>query len=196
MRLVSADLSNPTITKMITALKTDVDDCTALIIALDDFVKIIEINQSLSGASYIAIKERLNEYKKLLSIRKQSAMSLLTAINSAISQMSNYIEPYTELDDTEIATLKQSIKNAIEEANRLEIAITDGNIFEDTSGCIAKISELHNEATYLQKQIEKIENLVLTDNFVFTKITNIEDSLTKYRSSINKMSPIQVNTTI
>lgn len=192
MILLSSDLNNGTISKLTSALEKDIEDCTSLNGALDSFIASIGKKESLSGASYDAIKAKLESYKTIVTQRQKAAKELITAINSAVQKMKTYIDGYTKLDDSELETTRQNYKNAITEIANIKNTMDEVLTTEQKS----RISYLEQEARTLNKLIDKLENLAPTDASAYSTITGAEASVNSLSSNVNGMTPIQVNTSI
>lgn len=194
MKIKKSELSSGNINQMKNALETDKADAKKLIDTLDDLIGAID-SKKLSGQSYDLVKNKLNEFKTILSERINLSSSIIGAINSATSSMASFMgDKYTELDEAELGSLQATISNAQTDI----AALSEVTLSETTPEYNEKkVRELNALIASIREEIEKINGISTADNSAYAHIESVRDSITQYSSKINgiKESKIELPTT-
>lgn len=195
-KVISEELSSGTITNLITLLENEASDTEVLKNAINRFVT--GTTTTLTGPAYDAARAKAQSYISLLITRARLARELSSAISVAVSEMSSFMNGYSELDDSKLADITSelnSIKATIEQIkyNYYNTQSEDGASKLNTgySSLIAPYEAQYNE---LNKLREKLLYLAATDANAYGKLSQLCNEVSSYSTTIanTKASSVSV----
>ena len=188
-KIIKSDLTGAEYNKFIYALNQDIDNTDELIKKMNAFIDYS--SAYLKGAEYNAVRDKLSKYLILLNKRKGAATGLIEAINSAKSNMINFMEEYTELDNANIQSLSNAYYQTLSLLKDVKKSQDNANISE------AKIevsqAQLEYELYALNKILNKLEELAPTDNEIYRSFSGIILIINSYKSRVNELSTSYIN---
>ena len=187
-KIIKSDLLGSNINNMITSLESDIKDCDNIITALNNFI--LETKNDLTGSSFDAARTKISSYIPILTKRKELASRLSFSLSFSISVMNNYVEEYDELDDSkcqDIASRLNQISNDLNSVyNKLKEEMdTTSSTYIECFKSIARYQTMHKELTRLN---EKLMNLASTDESAYSKISNLSNVLSSYKSEVDSIT--------
>ena len=188
----SSDLSDGSISSIISMLESEADDAQSLIDAINSFIE--GTRNSLTGKAYDMARQKMSMYTQDLKVRKQVAMDLANAISQGASSLLEYMEEFFKLDDSEIIELENEIRkldSSIYSARGTIKKIMD-NSEEDDQKFISyyrsQINYWENTKKDLERKLEKLVNLASADRAAFARVEAVSNQVEQYGASIDGIS--------
>ena len=188
----SSDLSDGSISSIISMLESEADDAQSLIDAINSFIE--GTRNSLTGKAYDMARQKMSMYTQDLKVRKQIAMDLAKAISQGASSLLEYMEEFFKLDDSEIIELENEIRkldSSIYSARGTIKKIMD-NSEEDDQKFISyyrsQINFWENTKKDLERKLEKLVNLASADRAAFTRVEAVSNQVEQYGASVDGIS--------
>lgn len=188
----SSDLSDGSISSIISMLEAEADDAQSLIDAINSFIE--GTRNSLTGKAYDMARQKMSMYTQDLKVRKQVAMDLAKAISQGASSLLEYMEEFFKLDDSEIIELENEISkldSSIYSARGTIKKIMD-NSEEDDQKFISyyrsQINYWENTKKDLERKLEKLVNLASADRAAFARVEAVSNQVEQYGASIDGIS--------
>lgn len=188
----SSDLSDGSISSIISMLESEADDAQSLIDAINSFIE--GTRNSLTGKAYDMARQKMSMYTQDLKVRKQIAMDLAKAISQGASSLLEYMEEFFKLDDSAIIELENEIRkldSSIYSARGTIKKIMD-NSEEDDQKFISyyrsQINYWENTKKDLERKLEKLVNLASADRAAFARVEAVSNQVEQYGASIDGIS--------
>lgn len=187
----SSDLSDGSISSIVSMLEAEADDAQNLINAINSFIE--GTRNSLTGKAYDMARQKMSMYTQDLKVRKQVAMDLAKAISQGASSLLEYMEEYSKLDDSEMIELENEITkldNSIYSARGTIKKIMD-NSEEDQkfiSYYRSQINYWENTKKDLERKLEKLVNLASADRAAFAGVEAVGNQVEQYGASVDGIS--------
>lgn len=188
----SSDLSDGSISSIVSMLEAEADDAQSLIDAINSFIE--GTRNSLTGKAYDMARQKMSMYTQDLKVRKQVAMDLAKAISQGASSLLEYMEEFFKLDDSEIIELENEIRkldSSIYSARGTIKKIMD-NSEEDDQKFISyyrsQINYWENTKKDLERKLEKLVNLASADRAAFARVEAVSNQVEQYGASIDGIS--------
>lgn len=184
-KIIKSDLLGSNINNMITSLESDIKDCDNIITALNNFI--LETKNDLTGSSFDAARTKISSYIPILTKRKELASRLSSSLSFSISVMNNYVEEYDELDDSKCQDITSRLNQISNDLNSVynklkEEMDTTSSTYIECFKSIARYQTIYKELTRLN---EKLMNLASTDESAYSKISNLSNVLSSYKSEVD-----------
>ena len=160
------------------SLGNEVSDATGLINKINSFIQ--ESATVLVGEGWDKERMVLSQYISLLEQRITVVNELVSAITSANSTMSNYMGSDSVIDDSKLEELYQTLaynQNLIRQyqADSKSTGIDNNNL----------ISQYYDVVDDINAQVNRLEQLVPTDNSAYGNLQNVDATLSSYESSVS-----------
>lgn len=165
----------------------DGEEAATLRNAIKSFVE--ESTSVLVGDSWDLLRTRLNACCDVLTIREQTAINLVTAIDTANQILETYMDGDTFLDDDEIPALEAALAEAKAQLEKLEEGTKVYNSKTkqyDVTYDTAAIEATKAQIAKLSKMIEKLKRLKPTDASAYGALTACD--LGSYQTAVNNLN--------
>lgn len=186
-KVIYSDLGTANNGNMTKAIDTAMEELTNLKTKLERF---IELSPSkLKGIGYDAVRKELTRYVDALTKGKLILSHLESAIKAGNNSMMNYMEDYSELDDSKTSQVKSELDSAKSMLTWLQsytvITNSDGSTSKVRNGSDAQISQYQALIAELEKLYNKLVGLAGEDTKDIEKCKDVETDISKYASAIN-----------
>lgn len=186
-KVVKSDLSGGSISAMISLLESEASNTENLISAINSFIG--DSTTTLIGKGYDAARQKLGLYLQDVQTRKKISAELASAISQGASSLSDYMEEYSVLDDSEIQDIKNEISSlessiASAKATINQLSNSEGKSV-DASSYTQQISTWESTKVELEKKLDKLINLSGADSAAFSEVQSIAGEVAKYSASVD-----------
>lgn len=185
-----------------TILTQDDSETTNIINAISDFIE--TSTENLCGSAWDDERNRLNNYKELMNIRKKTSQVLDNGIKLSKQRMNNYMEEDDVLDDSKLEEISQSIAKAKNQIADLNSQIEDNNKMAYTFKSIItfktryylsiadslrnSLQQYESTLQLLEAKKEKLQNLKLNDLESFKFVEQTSSIIQTYKQNINNIN--------
>ena len=198
-----SDLAKASSASFLSSLDQDITDATKLKQSIDNFIANSNTGSNqLSGASWDAVRNKLNKYNSILDKRIQLASTIKEAILNSCNSLNSYMEDYTKLDTSELSDLQTRLGNAKNTLANLRASLDtiyshgDGDV-PDVSGILSDISFYQNTLIpQLERHIEKLEDLPDADASSLSMIESAIGELSSFSADVNGIEVSSVAPTV
>lgn len=194
-KVYAGELSGGAIANCISLLENEAADTENLKAAINSFVT--GTIQILTGPAYDAARSKAESYITLLTTRARIAKELASAIRAATSDMSSYMEGYSELDDSklpEITTELNSIKATIEQIKYNYYNSQSTNSQSSTTGYSSLVAPYEAQYKELNKLREKLLYLTPTDANAYGKLGLLSAEVSSYSTTVSSTTASSIST--
>ena len=186
-KVIYSDLNTANSGNMNKAINTALDEIMKL---KDKVQRFIELSPNkLKGKGYDAVRKELTMYVDALSKGKLILSHLDSALRAANNSMMNYMEGYSELDDSKEPQVKQEINSAKAMLAWLQsystIRNSDGTTSQVRNGSDSQISQYQALIAELEKLDAKLVGLAGEDAKDIGKLQDVETDISKFATAIN-----------
>ena len=186
-KVIYSDLGSANNGKMTKAIDTAMEELTNLKSKLERFIDLSP--SKLKGPGYDAVRTELTRYVDALSKGKLILSHLESAIKAANNSMMNYMEDYSELDDSKAPQVKSELESAKSMLAWLQSYTTytnsDGSTTTVRNGTDAQISQYQALIAELDKLYNKLVGLAGEDAKDIAKCKDVETDISNYANAIN-----------
>lgn len=185
-RVDKGDLSK--VNKDISFLDTIESESKTIISNIELFIN--NSTPVLTGSAYDSVRNRLKMYVDALTKQSTIASTLKQNITSVNNSMSNYMDIYSTLDDSNIEKTARAIENAKQQIHELNSYLTSyGNMKGvNISEIKAAIASLTEELKRLEKLLEILKGLKGKDAELSGKLNSITNDVNNYKNAINDIA--------
>ena len=185
-RVDKSDLSK--VNKDISFLDTIESESKTIISNIELFIN--NSTSVLTGSAYDSVRNRLKMYIDALTKQSTIASTLKQNITSVNNSMSNYMDIYSTLDDSNIEKTERAIENAKQQIRELNSYLTSyGNMKGvNISEIKAAIASLTEESTRLEKLLEILKGLKGKDAELSGQLNSITNDVNNYKNAINDIT--------
>ncbi len=194
-KVLSSDLTQANSSNVITLLTQTAEDSNKLLNRLSMFV---HSSKSICvGGGYDAVRAKLLLYYDALSKQSKICVNLSNNVVSANNFMLNYMDGYSELDNSKLPEIDQSITEADRTLTWLKELVYDyeydekgeiKSVSSHTRGDQSLINSWSGVLDELKKLREKLEGLEYADSSAFGIISDVEMDTINFISATNGIS--------
>ena len=188
------------LSKLANMLNSDAADAAELINSLDSLLCVLKTKDAAAGEIFNKVSTKIETYKTILNLRKNTAESLAQAILNGSNTMNAFMENYDKIDDSQESEISRQLQNARSSLNSL---LSDRSEFgflnrlfknSEWKSLNSNINYYQGQVTELERLHDKIRQLASTDNSVFSPVSSMQGSIASYKGSVDgvKRSSISV----
>lgn len=206
MKIVKSDLTDGRLSNLVTMLKNEADDAGELLGALDSLSAVLQTKDAATGEIFNKVKSKIEDYKGILQVRKSTAESLASAIESGRSNMLAFMEDNDPIDTAEAETIRVNINRLESEIQNARAKIYSLKYYVDELSkngikkTINNTQYLYNlieqnevNLVELRKILEKIEQLPSVDSQAYSSISSLQGTISSYKSKVDGVKQSSIN---
>lgn len=193
-KIIAGELSGGAVATAISLLENEATDAETLKATINSFIT--GTTDKLTGPAYDAVRAKAESYITILTTRARIARELSSAITSAVSEMSAYVDGYNELDDSKLADITSELNSINSTISQIKYNYNNTQSSDETPKSTAGYSSLiapyvaqYNELTKLK---EKLAGLAAADASAYGKLNSLTMEVTSYSTTISTTKPSSV----
>lgn len=158
--------------------------------AIEKFITTSE--SKLKGDSWDKVRAKLNIYITVIGLRQLIVEQFGPSSSSATSYLSNYMEEYSELDDSKLAEQENKLAALKSKINGLESALEGAKAAEEEE-LVKNIKNLINgnriAIKELEPYIEKLRGLAAADAAASSKLSDASGEVSNFGKGLGVIGP-------
>lgn len=192
--LLQSDLSAANGSKAIAALSNDMDDTRKLLASVEGFIS--GSTEHLKGESFDTVRSHMQVYVDALNARIKVAENLISAIKSANSTMSNYMDGEPRLDTSELESVKHQWDNLKATASSYLSRYNNYNAEKERisrEALYGLYTETERQAKLKEKKYNLLDKLDSTDSATYSKLQSSTEDISTFKGTVGGIKAIKVS---